>query len=46
MTRQIMSETQGQNSPLDGLYKRATLDNGIGEIYLKFNANNVDAENI
>ena len=31
---------------MDGLYKRATLDNGIGEIYLKFNANNIDAENI
>ncbi|WP_223155814.1 Tn7-like element transposition protein TnsE, partial [Campylobacter concisus] len=46
MTRQIMSETQGQNSSLDGLYKRATLDNGIGKIYLKFNANNIDAENI
>lgn len=46
MTKQIMSESQNQNSSLDGLYKRAVLNKGNGEIYLKFNANNSDAENI
>lgn len=46
MARQIMSETYWQNSSLDGLYRRATSDNRIGEIYLKFNTNNISAENI
>ena len=46
MTRQIMAGSLHQNALLDGLYKKASLDKGNGEIYLKFNANSNDAENI
>ncbi len=46
MTRQIMAGSLQQNALLDGLYKKASLDKGYGEIYLKFNANSNDAENI
>jgi len=46
MTRQLMAVSSEHNALLDGLYKKVKLENGKGELNLKFNANSNDAENI